>query len=67
MPNPSALANPVVLAYCVIVLDEKGHATLERVVFDSFVESQAFAGTKLQAGYCVSLYPFAREANGPKD
>jgi hypothetical protein len=45
-------------SYCVIVFDEIGDATLERAVFDSFEESQDFAGRKLRAGYCVSVYPF---------
>ena len=56
----------VVASYCVVVLDEKGVSTLERVAFDSFVEAQAFAGTKLEAGYCVSVYPFTRDSNDSK-
>ena len=56
----------VVASYCVAVLDEKGVSTLERVAFDSFAETQAFAGTKLQAGYCVSVYPFIRVSSGVK-
>ena len=56
----------VVASYCVAVLDEKGVSTLERVAFDSFVETQSFAGTKLRAGYFVSVYPFSRDSSDLK-